>query len=109
MEQTLDRAVELLIEQLLLTPEYKAYLGMRERIGDDEECLNKIRRFRQLSDELQNLSDEQRISEAARIEAESDALCNDPRVLDFMQAEIDFVRLYQGIIGRIITEIDIED
>lgn len=109
MEQSLDRAVEALIEQLLLTTEYKTYLEMKGKIGDDEECLNKIRRFRQLSDELQNLSDEQRIREAARIEAECDDLCNDPRVLDFMQSEIDFVRLYQGIIGRIITEIDIED
>ena len=109
MAQTLDRAVEVLIEQLLLTPEYTTYLEMKGKVEDDEECLNKIRRFRQLSDELQNLTDEQRIREAARIEAECDALCNDPRVLDFMQSEIDFVRLYQGIIGRIITEIDIED
>ncbi len=109
MEQSLDRAVEVLIEQLLLTPEYKTYLGMKEKIEEDEECLNKVRRFHRLSDEIQNLTDEQRIREAARIEAESDELCSDSRVLDFMQAEIDFVRLYQGIIGRIITEIDIED
>ena len=109
MEQELDRAVEALIEQLLLTPEYKTYLKEKDRVGNDEQCLNKIRRFRQLSYELQSLSDEQRVNEAARIEAESDALCSDMRVLDFMQAEVDFIRLYQGIISRIIKEIDIED
>ena len=34
MEQTLDRAVEVLIEQLLLTTEYTTYLKMKEKIED---------------------------------------------------------------------------
>ncbi|HAG69475.1 MAG TPA: hypothetical protein DCL38_05830 [Lachnospiraceae bacterium] len=109
MEQSLDRAVDSLIEQLLLTTEYKTYLRLKDRVGNDEQCLKKIRRFRELSYELQNLTDEQRVREAARIEAESDALCSDPRVMDFMQAELDLVRLYQDIISRIIKEIDLEE
>ncbi|MCR4658372.1 MAG: YlbF family regulator [Lachnospiraceae bacterium] len=109
MNQELDMAVSSLIKSLLDTPEYRTYLQEKSRVDGDEECLNKIRRFRELSYELQNCSDEQRMHEAARIEAESDALCNDVRVLDFMQAEVDFIRLYQDIIGRIIKEIDIED
>ncbi len=109
MNEELEQAVATLIDRLLTTQEYKAYLKYKERVSGDEECLNKIRRFRELSYELQNCSDERRMSEAARIEAECDALCGDFRVLDFMQAEIDFIRLYQSVISRIIEEIDIEE
>ncbi|MBQ7564530.1 MAG: YlbF family regulator [Lachnospiraceae bacterium] len=109
MDEKLEQAVKALIEQLLSTQEYVSYLKEKDRVGSDAECMDKIRRFRHLSYELQNLSDEQRVHEGARIEAECDNLCSDIRVLDFMEAEIAFVRLYQGIIHRIIKEIDIEE
>ncbi len=109
MNEKLEKALNALIKQLLLTDEYVSYLKEKDRVGTDEECLEKIRRFRDLSEELQNLTDEQRFREGARIEAECENLCSDVRVLDFMEAEIDFVRLYQGIIHRIIKEIDIEE
>ena len=109
MDEKLEQAVNALIEQLLSTDEYVSYLKEKDRVGTDEECMEKIRKFRRLSYELQNLTDEQRVHEGARIEAECDNLCSDMRVLDFMEAEIAFVRLYQGIIRRIIKEIDIEE
>ncbi|MCR5789830.1 MAG: YlbF family regulator [Lachnospiraceae bacterium] len=109
MNHLLDQAVEAFIEQLLLTPEYQAYLKEKDRISDDEKCLNNIRRLRQLSFDLQNLSDEQRLHEGALIERECDELCEDVRVLDFMQAETDFIRLYQEILQRILERIDIEE
>ncbi|MBQ8970770.1 MAG: YlbF family regulator [Lachnospiraceae bacterium] len=109
MDEKLEQAVNALIEQLLSTDEYVSYLKEKDRVGTDEECMEKIRKFRRLSYELQNLTDEQRVHEGAKIEAECDNLCSDMRVLDFMEAEIAFVRLYQGIIRRIIKEIDIEE
>ena len=109
MDEKLEQAVNALIERLLSSEEYVTYLREKERVGSDEECLKKIRRFRQLSDELQALSDEQRVREGARIEAECDSLCSDMRVLDFVEAEMAFVRLYQGVILKITKEIDIEE
>ncbi len=109
MNEEFRRAVESLIEQLLRTPEYEAYARAKERVEGDEECLNKIRRFRQLSIEIQNYSDEQRIREGARIETECDRLLEDPRVMDTMEAETDLVRMYQYVISRMIEAIELED
>ena len=106
---SIEEAVDVLIEQMCATDAYKAYMEEKHRVENDESCVEKIRRYRALSEEIQNMSDEERSRDGARIEDELDKITMDARVLDYVQAEIDFARMFQKAINRITDAIDMID
>ena len=105
---SLNRAADDLVDILFSAPEYKEYSREKERIRGDEECIGRIHRFRELTYELQCASDDHRRHEKDRIERECEALARDKRVIDYMQAEVDFIRVYQEMIKRILNRIEID-
>lgn len=105
----IDEAVDILIEQMCATDTYKAYVEEKRRVENDEGCIEKIRRYRALSEEIQNMSDDERVRDGDRIENELDQITMDARVLDYVQAEIDFARMFQKAINKITDAIDMID
>ncbi|MCR4924373.1 MAG: YlbF family regulator [Lachnospiraceae bacterium] len=104
---SLDRAIEDLIKVIRNTPEYISFKQEKERINNDSECIEKIHRFRELTYDLQNASPEQRMRDEGRYMAEIDRLSTDGRVTDYMQAEVDFARLYQDVMEKILNNIEL--
>ncbi|MCR5107083.1 MAG: YlbF family regulator [Lachnospiraceae bacterium] len=105
---TINEAVDILVERLFNTPEYQLYLHEKERVKGDEICIDKIHRYREITYELQNLSPERKFRDGKRLESELDELGRDVRVSDFLQAEVDFARIYQDIIKRILNRIELD-
>ncbi|MCR4740781.1 MAG: YlbF family regulator [Lachnospiraceae bacterium] len=106
--EELFMAADHLTDLLFKTQEYLDYLREKERVKGDVECINRIRRFRELTYEMQSIADDNRRNEKYRIEKECEELCTDKRVIDYMQAEVDFIRIYQEVIKRIINRIELD-
>ena len=106
---SVDDAVDVLIEQMQQSEIYKEYVAQKHRVETDSECVEKIRRYRNLSQEIQNMSDEERVNSGFRIENELDEICSDGRVLDYVQAEVDFARMFQRAQQKVNDAIEMID
>lgn len=108
MEQ-LDEAVKTLIDAIKKTQEYQCYQQNVSIIKGDAEIKSKIDELRSLSYLMQNTPEEDRApGDEECLEEQFETLCEDSRVNDFMQAEIDFCRMFQDIMMQITQEIDFE-
>ena len=108
MEQ-LEAAVRNLIDVLKQTQEYQSYQENVKAIRDDVEIKSKIDELRSLNYLMQNTPEgAESVENEERLEEQFERLCEDSRVNDFMQAEIDFCRMFQDIMMQITQEIDFE-
>lgn len=108
MEQ-LDEAVKSLIRVMKETQEYQCYQQNASVIREDEAVKSKVDELRSLSYRMQNMSDDGLAPEVEEhLEERFEELCEDSRVHDFMQAEIDFCRMFQNIMMQITQGMDFE-
>ena len=106
--KSLDSAIAVLVDRIRETDEFKNYSRCIEEVKYDEEAMDKINRLREISLRIQQYDEDRLNREAEEIEKTIENLCIDSRVSDFMQAEVDFSRLYQRITEAIIGLIDSE-
>lgn len=105
----LDGAIEELIEQMCRTSAYQNYARQKETVKNFPELKEKIDTLRELSYRLQKMPESESLyEESERLEQEYEELCEDTRVHDFMQAELDFCRLFQDILAKITSSIEFE-
>ncbi len=105
----LDTAVKTLIDAIKDTQEYQCYQLNAKVVKKNTEMKAKVDELRSLSYMLQNIPKSDKTPEdEERLEEQFESLCEDSRVNDFMQAEIDFCRMFQDIMMQITQEINFE-
>ncbi len=109
IRNSLDAAVDNLIDEMKRTEVYRQYQSQKNSIDTDPEARAKIEELRALNLKIQNTPENVDIlDESERLEEKLEELCEDSRVNDFMQAELDFCRLFQDILSHLVQEIDFE-
>ncbi len=93
-----------IMDRLRECSEYKHYLEQKERIRRFPELKNSIYRLREINTLIQEVTDPE-TEENLRTEYEE--LCADARIHDFMQAELDYCRMFQEIEAIMASELDL--
>ncbi|NLG02832.1 MAG: YlbF family regulator [Clostridia bacterium] len=104
----LEIAIKTIIKEIKSSEEYRKYIQQKELIKQDAEVLQKVDELRSLNFELQNAPESFDDSQEEQLEDRIEELYEDSRLNDYMQAEIDFCKLFQNILSKITQGIDFE-
>ena len=104
----MEEALNNLIETLKTTEEYINYRKSYSAIEDDQEALNCVEGVRELNVRVAKMTEEEYNAESENIDRKMGELIVNPRVVDFIEAELDFSRLYQHITECIIDTLEEE-
>ena len=106
--EALEAALEELVRQLRETEEFRNYRDRVEDIKNDRDALDCVSHIRELNMRVQEMSEEEYERESENIASRMEELCNDPRVGDFILAEVDFSKLFQYITEKLVGTLDEE-
>lgn len=105
----LDSAIKNLVAEIRQTDIYEQYQQQKEILREDAEAKGKIDELRKLNYIIQSAPEgADLLEESERVEEKLEELCEDSRVNDFMQAELDFCRMFQDILTQITQGIDFD-
>ena len=97
-------ALEVFVEKLKDTSEYKNYVRQKEKVKAHPELKAQIDEYRKMVFEVQSLADENEIyDKMEQFENEYAEFGEDPLVNDFLEAELALCRLVQEI-EEVITD-----
>ena len=109
LDEELFLSVRSLVDTIKNTREYKEYEFQKEKVKKVPELKKRIDEFRAKNYQLQNSAQSDNLMEdAERLQQENADLLNDPLVADFLQAEVEFCRMMQGVNTCITEGIDFE-
>lgn len=92
------------IDQLKSYDAYRNYLQQKEKLKQFPALRDAVLRVREITEIMQ---EDVSAEEEERLRAEFDTLNADPVVHDFMQAEIDYCRMFQEIRSAMAAELGI--
>lgn len=95
-----------IIDRLRECSEYKRYLEQKKRIRRFPELIKSIYRLREINGLIQEVTDPETED---NLRSEYDWLCSDVRIHDFMQAELDYCRMFQEIEAIMASELDLDE
>lgn len=104
----LEAALEELVRQLRETEEFKNYRNRFEDIKNDRDALDCVSHIRELNMRVQEMSEDEYERESENISSRMEELCNDPRVGEFILAEVDFSKLFQYITETLVGTLEEE-
>ena len=93
-----------IMDRLRECSEYKHYLEQKERILQFPQLKSSIYRLREINGLIQDVTDPET---EENLRAEYENLCSDARIRDFMQAELDYCRMFQEIEAIMASELDL--
>ena len=94
-----------IMDRLRECSEYKRYLEQKRRIMQFPELKGNIYRIREIYGQIQEVTDPETED---NLRAEYEQLCSDVRIHDFMQAELDYCRMFQEIEAIMAKELDLD-
>jgi len=104
-KDTMEIAKEL-IKVLEESTVFQKYVEQVERAKADNELCGRIHEIRELNLQLQTERNSDRVfEEQEKLENRYDELCSDQRVYDFIQAETDFIKVYQDLNQIVLDKI----
>jgi len=89
----MERALDLYIQEILCSDEYKRYACIRDKVKEDPELKARIDAFRTRNFELQRSDDA--FDRLDQFEREYEALMEESMVSEFLDAELAFCRMMQ--------------
>ena len=92
------------LDRLRECSEYKQYLEQKKRIMQFPELKDKIYRIREIYSLIQEVEDPKTEED---LRAECEQLGADARIHDFMQAELDYCRMFQELESVMASELDL--
>lgn len=102
----IENVIEQLISVLEGSSQYQEYIKQQELAKNDSDLKAKIDEIRSLNFKLSNEQNADiAMKEQERLEARFDELSEDKRVYDFIQAESEFIRIYQELYKRLLDRI----
>lgn len=93
-----------IMDRLRECSEYRNYLEEKEKIRRFPELKSSIYRLRDINTLIQEVTDP---NEEESLRSEYEALCSDSRIREFMQAELDYCRLFQEIEAAMASELSL--
>lgn len=106
MNKSIDEIVASLIEVIKQSESYQEYVSAREKVENDSDLISKIDEIRNLNLRIRSIQNsDEAFDEMDRLEKRCDELSEDQRVYDFIEAENQFMGMYQEISRRILEEI----
>ena len=103
----MDRAVDAFIAAILVSEEYRCYAVMRDRVKQDPGLKEQIDDYRRRNYEFQTSTDGD-FENLDRFEKEYENFRENPLVMDFLAAELDFYRMMQRINMHIVSRLQFE-
>lgn len=103
----MDRALDAFIAAILVSEEYRCYAAMRDKVKLDPELKAQIDDYRKRNYEFQTSTDGD-FENLDRFEKEYENFRENPLVMDFLAAELDFCRLMQRVNMRIVSRLQFE-
>lgn len=95
-----------IMDRLRECSEYKNYLEQKKRIMQFPDLKGKIYRIREIYVQIQDVTDP---AEEENLRSEYEQLCDDVRIRDFMQAELDYCRMFQELEAIMAKELDLDE
>ncbi len=93
-----------IMDRLRECSEYKHYLEQKKRILQFPELKDRIYRLREINGLIQEVTDPET---EENLRSEYEGLCSDVRIHDFMQAELDYCRMFQEIEAIMASELEL--
>lgn len=103
-----EGALEDFLEKLRQTDEFINYKATYDAIQDDDHAMSCVENIRELNIRVMDMDEDEYERESENIAARMDELCSDSKVSRFFLAEVEFSKMYQYIIDRIVSELDEE-
>lgn len=105
MSKNFNEIIDELIAVIEASEQYQNYMRLHDNVEKDPELRSKIDEIRNLNFKLST----ERNADAAYdeldvLERRFDELSEDKRVFDFIQAESEFVRIYQEVNKRVLDK-----
>ncbi len=94
-----------IMDRLRECREYQNYLEQKRRIAQFPELKNTIYRIREIYSRMQEVTDPE---EENSLRAEYENLYADVRIRDFMQAEVDYCRMFQELEALMAKELELD-
>lgn len=108
MGKNIDLIVDEFIEAIKDSSAYQEYVEQQQRVKDQPDVIAKIDEIRSLNLRMSSIQNsEQAYDELENLDRRFDELSEDQRVFDFIEAENEFIGMYQEIYRRIMDEIQI--
>ena len=106
MNKSFDEIVASLIEVIKQSESYQKYVKKKKKVENDSDLLWKIDEIRKLNMRIRSIQNsDEAYDEMDKLEKRCDELSEDQRVYDFIEAENQFMGMYQEISRRILEEI----
>ncbi len=93
-----------IMERLRENSAYRHYLEEKEKIRPYPELKEKIYRLRDIFEQIEDVTDQE---EEDRLRDEYEELYANPMIREFMQAELDYCRLFQELEAAMAAELDL--
>lgn len=108
MSTQIDTIISELIEAIKETDSYKKYMDAQEKVKNQPDAIEKINEIRALNLQLQSIENsDQAYDVQEKLEKRFDELSEDQRVFDFIEAENEFIGIYQEVYRRIMEQIQV--
>lgn len=104
----IEESLEILVEAVKESLEYKEYLRIRELLHAEPEKERAVHEFRRRNFELHSRRDIDLYEETDRLEREFAPLRAEPYVNEYLAAELAVCRIIQRINYRLMEEIDFD-
>lgn len=104
----LDEKITELLHTIRLTPEYQKYQDAKEKLHQDPELERQVHEFRKKNHAIQNSGNVELFWEVDQLERENTAIRKNPIAEEYMEAELAFCRMVQGINWKLIAGLDFE-
>lgn len=106
MSSSISNIVDELINVIEGSDLYQEYLRQQEVAKGDPELKDKIDEIRRLNYLLQTeRNSDAALEEQDKLENRYEELSEDKRVYDFIQAESDFIKMYQEVYKKVLNKI----
>lgn len=98
-----------LARAIVESPEYREYERCKKRVAEEPELHRQINKFRRAGYILQKTKQGGELYEGMeRLESEYREFCEDPRMMEYMAAELSVCRLMQKVNQELLSAIDLE-
>lgn len=106
---SVTHAIDELVELIKQKEVYKNYIRCKKIVAGDENLTGKVNRIKEITYHIQEIAGMDGMEmEEDELTFEYERLYSDKNVHDFVEAELEFCRMFQKIMGNVMTRLDLD-